>query len=1482
MESKDMENALLELKSDVLKSKAQDSESQLNTLLKSFDPIFTAVTAGKVPTAYRISACDTLSVWFSRSIQFFNKNKTFKKQFERLLTEERATFIFHYVIDYWNDSGAALGNALKEVFVKMLAYLTATLSPEFRNELLAKWLKTSLDLPYTMRAFYFMIEHLHKQVQPVDFILKEKPDFIESCLANIWSRALGSVVGKSIFLVLRSNYSEDTEDRWLYLWQEQVIHALADVNLRKGIESYLLPSLFLVSKSATIKFLRLVICQKNIPILLSTLKIAQDAAILIEPFLETDPDTNKPLISIDELSLLLKMKTASFRIGAFQLLVSSPKLSKIVPSVVYKKVTESLDMIFMDGDLETRNEMFSSFKKFITRIKDSTYGLHRDAHSLTKKNFSKFELEIQGKLEAVEESKHFLIDLLNYIKASLRPGSSYLKKEMSYKLLIVLIRSGLDSRIAEKYIEKTKAVSFAFSMDIYNAALMRLVIDNIMDNFEDIRSYSTEVVSMAPLSLDDYIHMTLLQSRALLMLGDIKGKEVDSGARFFKFSFSYYQSENDLNKCEGIILLLLDKIDISLLEAKRDIATACISYSIQGYFAAFKFIFEIMDYKKCSEFLVSSKVVDRLMEQSRDIWNLVKMVLQHDSPEGYLLDEFESKYTAEQEAMYGKGTQVISSYAWRSVKESTSMIDSMLRAKNSPITDHNIMQVGPLLLEQLATIRHRGAFSAVYPTFISCCTFCKSKEALKSIPEKWLFENLNLIQTRSKYITRRSAGIPYLLTAILSSDMKLVKPTFYQLIEVAQSPVDALDADMNNVNLPQVNAFNCIKKIFIDVALSEESIFYVDDAFALALNSFSSPYWAIRNCAVMLFTALQNRLFSSKKVRANYLPSYPARLFFEKFGSIRGLFYEALNEAIATGFENQAEIEKIFPILTVMSRLEPTPGYTGLEAFVPLIVHILENKNWKVREMAARSLPSIIDSSQGVSLIISKLLDNVTSSETNFNRMHGSLLAIRELILKYLTLSPEDSDKYVEEIFANNGNLKGKFESKLAVVLSDINCFPIKLTYFQILHKLKLNTTREDSRFEKVLFAWLKTNNKLTSSLDGSKQLALKQASEILFDNMEDNKALVSECIFSPLYELQLSCIQYYDDKIKQSEFTDSITDLLVDSIWKILEAQTTWNYVKSRGLQLLKVLVVKSSKSEDAETLKLHAQKLISLIEYESNEDIKLSAMETLGSYISGLMVKDSALHVDLFNYFIGNIQGMTAENLEFVIRISALKSLVAFNEVYCQRGQDEKIKLLVAGFIFEFLTDDDDSACLLASKHLTEYVLCQKDTVLVPVEVERLMMEWFCSISDKNALKLFVNSKGFSFYDTNTLFSDIVTGDLLLFSAEKSNLERNPTDKVLELIKLIENTPLQDDVEALQNVIMPLKRNLKDITHFLANSNKTDGCFGLLSSERVFDFIFCQLLLYKSLEKLGIVSFSISNLVEILQGSKMFCHPLVLEILN
>jgi hypothetical protein len=1484
MESEFQLGELFTLKKQILNSKSLTVQEQVKNLSITFDQIYNAVTDNKVSILYRTNACDTLSIWLTRSLQLINKNKAYKAQFTEFLTQEKSDFLFHYVIDFWNDSGAALGNALKELFIKMLTFLSSVLDLELKNQIFANWLSTALDLPYTMRAFYFMIEHLHKYVQPVDFILNRKPNFVADCLENIWSRALGSVVGKCVVLVLRYNYSKDNEDLWLSLWKDQIINYLKNVELRKGIESYVLPNLFQVSKTATVEFLKAVIQINNTPILLSTLKVAQDSAILIEPFFEIDETSKKPLISIEEISLLLQVNTASYRISALQLLVSSPKLSKAIPSCIYEIVLGSLDMIFMDSDLETRNEMYSSFKKFISRIKDSTYALQRDATSLTKKNYEKFELEIKEKLNDVTKSKDFFIKLLKYIENALKPGSSYLKKEMAYKLLIVLIESGLDKRIDSKYLESgSKSVGFVYQIEIYNNTLVRLLIDNIMDNFEDIRHFSTEIITMASFKLEECIDMNLLELRALEMLRDIKGKEVDSGARFFKFAFEYYQNNENLIKCENIVQLLLTKIDDSLEKADDDFSAACIHHSIQGYFAAFKFIFEIINFSKFFNFFKENSIFEKLVNDSIRIWDVVKKILQHDSPEGILLDDFQKTYTKEMEDKYGKGTQVISSYAWRSVKESSNMIDSLLKLKKSPISNDLVLKVGPLLLEQLATIRHRGAFSSVYPTFISCCLLCSSRDELSQIPEQWLDENLNLIQTRSKYITRRSAGIPFLITAILGSNKSLVKPTFYKLLEVANQPVEEEDAVMDNINLPQVNAFNCIKTIFIDSTLSEESIYYVDDAFALTLRSFASQFWAIRNCAVMLFTALQNRLFSSKKVKANYLPSYPARLFFEKFESIHGLFLNTLKDAISMGLQNQSEIEKVFPILTIMSRLEPTPGYTGLNDFIPLVIQILENKTWKVREMAARSLPSMITSHEHFSNMIHLLLKNVVENDKNFNKIHGSLLAIKEIILKFMVLSSDESGKSADKLSENGNETRKEILSKSNIILNSIDCFPIKMTYFQIIKLMKINKNAEDVEFIAKLMEWFEENNQLGDNLDGSKQLALNECLDIILPLFDDNKDFIDSCIRSPLYEVQINCITYYGFKSESTCLSNEIETLLIDRIWFLLESEDVWNYVKSKALKLLKKLIIKSETNDDFETLQKHTIKLVTLLINESNADIRLSAIEALGSYIVKLMITDEPNCLRMFNRWIEILENMRSEDLEYVVRLAALKSLIAFNEVYSliRTKINKRIELQIQGFLFEFLTDDDEEICGLASRHLSKFVLNKGDLEIIPVVVEKMMMEYFSQISELDLLEIFVQSKGFNFYDAITRFEDIVSGDLLLFSAEKSNLERNPTDKINELIVLINKTPLKSNTELLKPISSILKKNLDDIFTYLTKTKAVDGCFGLFSSERVFDFIYCQLLLFRCLENLDIINYNIQPLRDLLKLDNFYCHPLILETL-
>ncbi|GMF69952.1 unnamed protein product [[Candida] boidinii] len=279
------------------------------------------------------------------------------------------------------------------------------------------------------------------------------------------------------------------------------------------------------------------------------------------------------------------------------------------------------------------------------------------------------------------------------------------------------------------------------------------------------------------------------------------------------------------------------------------------------------------------------------------------------------------------------------------MKESSSLLKEIF--DKSPSNYFQIDQVssigGDILIEQLSTIRHRGAFSSVYPTFISCCIRCKTY-GKSDIVKQWLDDCIdNILKLKyNQYITRRSAGIPFLITAILTSEVEynkkskkfslvLIEYTIDKLLNISKLSIDSIESnDANNdstneavvvkldkIDLPQVNAINCIRSIFIESSLSDVSIFFIDKVLDLCLSQFDSPIWSIRNCSVMLFSALQNKLFGCKKRKKmnlnsedsvkpltvysitnietlNNLPTVPSRLFFSKFKDTKEILHKNL------------------------------------------------------------------------------------------------------------------------------------------------------------------------------------------------------------------------------------------------------------------------------------------------------------------------------------------------------------------------------------------------------------------------------------------------------------------------------------------------------------------------------------------------------------------------------------------------------------
>lgn len=88
--------------------------------------------------------------------------------------------------------------------------------------------------------------------------------------------------------------------------------------------------------------------------------------------------------------------------------------------------------------------------------------------------------------------------------------------------------------------------------------------------------------------------------------------------------------------------------------------------------------------------------------------------------------------------------------------------------------------------------------------------------------------------------TRRSAGIPALMTSILSanSDKPAFRDVMAELISLARRPVELSEKD--ETNLPQVHGMNCLKEIFKSSTLGKKSEGHIADCLQLAADSLNS------------------------------------------------------------------------------------------------------------------------------------------------------------------------------------------------------------------------------------------------------------------------------------------------------------------------------------------------------------------------------------------------------------------------------------------------------------------------------------------------------------------------------------------------------------------------------------------------------------------------------------------------------------------
>ncbi|XP_053568262.1 thyroid adenoma-associated protein isoform X2 [Bombina bombina] len=309
--------------------------------------------------------------------------------------------------------------------------------------------------------------------------------------------------------------------------------------------------------------------------------------------------------------------------------------------------------------------------------------------------------------------------------------------------------------------------------------------------------------------------------------------------------------------------------------------------------------------------------------------------------------------------------QMVLVCCWRSMKE-VSLLLGMLCQRlplqtqpDSPvglITVEQVKVMGEYFKHHLLQSRHRGAFELAYVGFVKLTEMligCDEK-SLYCLPSQWLCNVLEEIKSSdpsSKLCaTRRSAGIPFYIQALVASEPKnskagLLKMTMKDLIALA---MPASESSGNPSTIPQVHALNILRALFRDTRLGENIIPYIADGTQAAILGFTSPVWAVRNSSTLLFSTLITRIFGVKREKDERSKKnrMTGREFFSRFPTLYPFLLNHL-EIVANTVDSETGESKLHPslflLLLILSKLYPSPmdgTYSALSMspFIPFIL----------------------------------------------------------------------------------------------------------------------------------------------------------------------------------------------------------------------------------------------------------------------------------------------------------------------------------------------------------------------------------------------------------------------------------------------------------------------------------------------------------------------------------------------------------------
>ena len=311
-------------------------------------------------------------------------------------------------------------------------------------------------------------------------------------------------------------------------------------------------------------------------------------------------------------------------------------------------------------------------------------------------------------------------------------------------------------------------------------------------------------------------------------------------------------------------------------------------------------------------------------------------VVNASSPEGFLPDSDDAVELMKNVNLDGTrptsestdAAQLLLVMCWRMTKSVSMLMGTICSVFNAGVEIYK--KCGQYFLDQLTHGRHRGAFELAATGFTNLCkdARCHNSSEISNLPEEWLRLTIDILSDEEKCKslcnTRRSAGLPFLFTALCCSDVgQRGKPLLHQSMGV----LFPLAKQVDNPDL-SCHARNILRALFRESSLSEDVLRYAEDALMYSISGFADKSWALRNTSAMLYSTLCSRIFGVKK--SDHEEKISNSEFFSRFSNLEKFLLDNLETGSSFITKNKLH-PTLLPSLLIIQRLYPT-GTSNNEA----------------------------------------------------------------------------------------------------------------------------------------------------------------------------------------------------------------------------------------------------------------------------------------------------------------------------------------------------------------------------------------------------------------------------------------------------------------------------------------------------------------------------------------------------------------------